>query len=115
MHNEVRKSGVYNFQGCRIPIVSNLNIEFWRNSLVDYSDFQVCDFLEYGWPVGHLGKHFESSFCRNHKGTTDFPEDIKTYLNKENIYKAIVGSFKSNPFFEHMAISPINSVPKKTV
>jgi len=81
--------------------------------LVDYSDFQVCDFLEYGWPVGHLGKPFESSFCRNHKGATKFPEDINKYLKKESTYKAIVGPFKSNPFIEPMAISPINSVPKK--
>ena len=34
-------------------------------------------------------------------------------MKKESNYKAIVGPFKSNPFFEPMAISPINSVPKK--
>lgn len=81
--------------------------------LVDYCDYQICDFLEFGWPVGHTGMPFESSYCRNHKGATDFPDDIKNYLKKESSYKAIVGPFKSNPFNEPIAVSPINSVPKK--
>ena len=113
LHNHIRNSGVYNFQGCRIPIHSNLNIEFWRMKLVDYRDYRICDFLEFGWPVGHIGMLFESSYCRNHKGATDFPDDIKNCLKKESSYKAIVGPFKSNPFNEPIAVSPINSVPKK--
>ena len=56
---------------------------------------------------------YESSYCRNHKGATDFPDDIKNCLKKESSYKAIVGPFKSNPFNEPIAVSPINSVPKK--
>jgi hypothetical protein len=56
---------------------------------------------------------FDSSYCRNHKGATDFPDDIKNYLKKESSYKAIVGPFKSNPFNEPIAVLPINSVPKK--
>jgi hypothetical protein len=51
LHNHIRNSGVYNFQGCRIPIHSNLNIEFWRMKLVDYRDYRICDFLEFGWPL----------------------------------------------------------------
>jgi hypothetical protein len=65
LHNHIRNSGVYNSQGCRIPIHSNLNIEFWRMKLVDYRDCRICDFLEFGWPVGHIGIPFESSYCRN--------------------------------------------------
>ena len=81
LHNEIRNSGLPNFQGKRIPIKSKLNIAFWREILRDYDDYQVCDMLEYGWPVGHIGVPFESSFCRNHKGATDFP------LISSNIYK----------------------------
>ena len=40
LHNHIRNSGVYNSQGCRIPIHSNLNIEFWRISWLSWlSDF----------------------------------------------------------------------------
>ena len=113
MHNEIRTSGLPNFQGKRISINSKLNIPFWRDNLRDYDDYQVCDMLEYGWPVGHIGVPYESSLCRNHKGATDFPLEIKQYLQKESKYKAIVGPFKSNPFLGNIAISPLNSVPKK--
>jgi hypothetical protein len=50
---------------------------------------------------------------RNHKGATNFSTDIHTYLRKEKSYHAVVGPFKANPFIEDMAISPLNSVPKK--
>ena len=68
--------------------------------------------LEFWWPVGHIGAPYESGFCKkNHKGAIDFPLDIKQYLEKESKYKAIVGPFKSNPFSENIAVSPLNSVP----
>ncbi|CAG2211665.1 unnamed protein product [Mytilus edulis] len=113
IHNIVKKSGLYNFQGCKIPIYSKINILFLRSLLQNYSDAQVCDFLEYGWPVGHDGSPFRSSFSRNHSGATDFPDDIAKYLKKESSYKAIVGPFKANPFSCPSALSPLNSVPKK--
>ena len=81
--------------------------------LVDYRDYRICDFLKLVWPVGHIGMPFESSYFRNHKGTTDFPDDIKHNLKKESSYKAIVEPFKCNPFNEPIAVSPINLVPKK--
>lgn len=90
IHNIVKKSGLYNFQGCKIPIYSKINICFLRSLLQNYSDAQVCDFLEYGWPVGHDGSPFRSSFSRNHSGATDFPDDIAKYLKKESSYKAMI-------------------------
>ena len=113
IHNIVKKSGLYNFQGCKIPIYSKINIFFLRSLLQNYSDAQVCDFLEYGWPVGHDGSPFRSSFSRNHSGATDFPDDIAKYLKKESSYKAIVGPFKTNLFSCPSTLSPLNSVPKK--
>lgn len=112
-HDEVKKSGLHNFEGCKIPIYSKINIQFLRFWLQNYNDSQVCDFLEYGWPVGHDGSPFRSSFSRNHSGATNFPDDIAKYLKKELNYKAIVGPFKKNPFCCESALSPLNSVPKK--
>lgn len=59
--------------------------------------------------MGHNGSSFRSSSCRNHTGATDFPEQITSYLIKE----AVVGPFKDNPFNDPIALSPLNSVPKK--
>lgn len=113
LHNAVKASGLYNFQSCRIPLKSKLIIPFWRDMLKDYCDLHVCDYLEFGWPVGHLGTPVESSCGRNHKGATDYPKDIRNYLKKEIAYGAVMGPFKSNPFQSSIALSPLNSVPKK--
>ena len=45
IHNKIRASGLYNFQDCRIPVFSRLNISYIRQKLLNYSDYQVCDFL----------------------------------------------------------------------
>ena len=112
IHNLIKNSGKHNFELCRIPIYSKLNIEFIRRNLLDYEDKQVCDFLEFGWPIGHIGKPFTSTVRKNHGGATEFPEDINKYLNKESDYRSVLGPFKNSPF-EQIALSPLNSVPKR--
>ena len=72
IHIKIRASGLYNFQDCRIPVFSKLNISYIMQKFLNYSDYQVCDFLEYEWPVGHNGSSRRSSSCRNHTGGTDF-------------------------------------------
>ena len=36
--NKIRASGLYNFQDCRIPVFSKLNISYIRQTLLNYSD-----------------------------------------------------------------------------
>ena len=91
---------------------SKLNISYIRQKLLNYSNYHVCDFLEYGWLVGHNGSFFRSSSCRNHPEATDFPVQITKYLIKEASYQAVVGPFINNLFNDHFAPSPLNSVPK---
>ena len=63
--------------------------------------------------MGHNGSLFKSSSCRNHTGTTYFPEQITKYLIKEASYQVVVGLFIDYPFNDQIALSPLNSVPKK--
>jgi hypothetical protein len=63
--------------------------------------------------VVHNGISIRSSSCKNHTGATDFPEQITSYLIKEASYQAIVGPSKGNPFNDQIALSPLNSVPRK--
>ena len=52
LFNEVYASGVPNHKGCRIAIPhSKLNISLWREKLVGYSDYVICDFLEFGLAI----------------------------------------------------------------
>ena len=52
-HEVVKDSGVHNFEGCRIPINTNLNIQYMRSMLVDYKDYKICDFwnLVFLWAI----------------------------------------------------------------
>ena len=120
-HEEVIKSKKFNFEGCRIPVNTRMNMEFIRSWLQDYEDYRVCDFLEFGFPIG--AKDISSLLSdinkkdlwkfKNHKGANDFPEEINRYFQKEIASNAIIGPFKSNPFSSGIKISPLNSVAKK--
>ena len=115
VQNQVALSGVPNYLGCRIPVVSKLNIAFIRSMLSDYQDTLLCDLLEFGFPLGHNGESLITKKPRNHTGARDFPEFIVKYLQKELEYKAIIGPFKINPFLNsNLVLSPLNSVPKST-
>ena len=77
-------------------------------------DYAVCDFLEFGWPVGlnYAGSLSTDQLSRNHKGATDFPSAVDSYLSLELERGAVIGPFSSNPFSRPIVISPLNSVPK---
>ena len=94
---------------------------YLRSNLSDYKDQQICDFLEFGFPLGYLGNDsllddIEKKNIwkfKNHKGAEDFPDSMLSYLEKESRYKAILGPFKNNPFNSGIKISPLNTVPKR--
>lgn len=120
-HNEVKKSGMYNFEKCKIPVNSRLNIQYLRSMLIDYKDNKICDLLEFGFPLGYTGdetcfdglstKHLWK--FKNHKGAEEYPNSLLSYLEKESKNKAILGPFKDNPFSSNIKISPLNTVPKR--
>ena len=100
LHTLLYENDSFNFNSYRIPVFSNLKIEFWREELNDYSDSQVCDMLEFGWPLGFQRceeQQFEvSSGVKNHKGAREFPKEIEKYLKKELSYNAI--------FLDHLSV-----------
>ena len=79
LHNQVYTMGQPNFLGVHLPVPTALNLSLWRSLLIEYSDVEVCNYLEFGWPIGY--NHHEvlpsSNFC-NHKGALDFPSAIGT-------------------------------------
>ena len=96
MHDRVCLSVKYNFEGCKFPLNTNLNIDYFRFMLDGYSNFEICDFLEFGFPIGYFVKvqqqEFTSlQFVKNHKGAKEFPSEIQKYLNKELQNGTILG------------------------
>ena len=70
---------------------------------------------EFGWPVGYdYEKYgFPVSQLRNHSGAINYPNKLDIYLEAELVRFSIAGPFLSPPFSGRIAISPLNSVPKK--
>ena len=121
IHHKVTDSGLPNYLGFKIPVNEKINLDYMRSLLVNYNDLEVCDLLEFGFPLGcYANETLLSSInksdlwkYKNHRGADDFPEDILLYLEKESKTGAISGPFNSNPFKSGIKISPLNSVPKK--
>ncbi|MES9902603.1 MAG: hypothetical protein ABW168_07960 [Sedimenticola sp.] len=114
-HDKVVNSGKYNFEGCKIPVNENMNFSFMRHMLASYNDKIVCEFLEFGFPLGCIKEPCQntSKSFRNHKGAREFPVEINKYFVKEMEHKTVLGPFKHNPFKKSaMILSPLNSVPK---
>ena len=88
--------------------------------LYGYKDEAICDFLEFGFPLGYVGKIQHQNpksytFVRNHTGAKHFSTAVQKFLSKEKSYGAISGPFADtcNPFICNIALSPLNTVPKK--
>ena len=117
LFEHVYASGLPNYQCCKIPVCQpTLNLALWRERLCSYSDFAVCDLLQYGFPLDFdKKKAVVSSEGRNHKGARDFPEFIKKYFDKECAANRIAGPFHKNPLSVNLVVSPMNTVPKDSV
>lgn len=130
-HREIQESGRHNYKGCRFPANSALNVDYFRAMLTNYKDKEVCDLMEFGFPLGfqedihnevggQLNESEEEHFkfgsqqtSVNHKGATEFPEHIDRFVEREIKAEAILGPFSKNPLSTAIKLSPLNSVPKK--
>ena len=92
--------------------------KFLRKTFADYKDIEICDLLEFGFPIGYIGNDniFEKGERtnlwkhKNHTGATELPDSM---LGKEVENNSILGTFKSNHFTTQVKISPVNSLPKR--
>ena len=114
LSEHINASGVPNFQLCRIPVVNtNLKMSVWYEKLVQYHDKDVCQYLEYGFPLDfNREKQLAYGDGRNHKGAREFPEFINSYFKRECDAFRIIGPFERYPFSMPLVTSPLNSVPK---
>ncbi len=74
LHELIKGSGVPNFVGCRIPVVTCFNVSVLR--LQDYWNHVICDFIEFGFPASHDGSPLPESVPGNHRGALDYPDQV---------------------------------------
>ena len=60
------------------PSFSAFNIAKWRELLQHYPDNVICDFLEFGWPIGYMSDTLPIFYFRTHRGALTFPDQVNT-------------------------------------
>ena len=106
-------TGEPNYRVARIPVFSALNIAKWRELLQHYPDNVICDFLEFGWPIGYMSDTLPIFDLRTHRGALTFPDQVNAYLSKEVQLGRIAGPFDKAPFMQGFVLSPLNTVEKR--
>ncbi len=114
-HEAIIASGVPNHLGCRILVRSKLNIGRLRETLVNYHDKLIVDFLEFGFPMGALGVAPDNPVCMNNGGgvATKYPDQFDTYIKKDLGAGSILGPFRRSPLSSKVVLSPLTTAEKK--
>ena len=114
LHDQIRRSGCFNFEGCQVTLDDNgLNYKVFENKLKLYKDKDLSKFVRFGWPLGHDGSLIECKAKKNHQGARLFPDYVDEYIKIEKKQARILGPFFKNPFEGPIAISPLNTLEKK--
>ena len=111
LHRIVSQSGKPNYLGCRIPVISQLNITAWRKHLNTSWDQQIVDLLEFGFPLDFDRNIQLQSTELNHKSAIQFKDQVEKYIQEELSFKAICGPFENKPINCH--ISPMMTREKQ--
>ena len=118
-HQLIQDTKMPNYMKCRIPVQSGLNIKAWRAYLSNYWDQQLCDLLEFGFPLDFDRSCNLNSTETNHTSAMQNPQHISHFIQEELDYNAMLGPFDSKPIEMH--VSPLlvrdkqNSSSKRTI
>ena len=104
MHSKLQSASGPNTFTLRLPVPSSLNIPEWRTQLRKYHDQDLCDFLEFGWPVGYSAP---VSTQQIHSSATSNPQVIDVFLATECLLGATCGPFTVNPLAVDLVTSPL--------
>ena len=85
----------------------------WRELLSGNPDEIICDFLEFGWPIGYMSDTLPTFDLRTHRGALDFPDQVNAYLSTELKLGRIAGPFDTVPLAQGFVVSPLNTVEKR--
>ena len=86
---------------------SGLNIPEWRRRLTSHHDQELCEFLEFGWPIGYMKSTQPQSSSKNHGSALAQPVIIDSFLKKECSLGATCGPFEVNPLQLPLVVSPL--------
>ena len=84
IHEIVRSTSKPNFIEARIPIDSQLNVEAWKKCLDCYWDQQLCELIQFGFPLDFNRSCILNHEQGNHKSAIDFRLILKPIWRKSS-------------------------------
>ena len=114
-HTAIRKSGKYNFEGCRIPIPTAIRYDRIQAALgenVSPKEMRVLELVKYGMPLNCDLSFGVKKQQKNHFSAIAHKSAIDEYLGKNLSSQALLGPFE-NPPIQNLCFSPMMTVPKE--
>ena len=102
-----------NHLGARMTLPhSKLNLEKWRHYLIGYDKIEICQMLEFGFPIGiDAGQELECK-TRNHGSSYMWYSYVDKFITKEVVEGGIAGPYNIAPW-KDFVISPLMTAHKK--
>ena len=97
IHDQICKSGHFNFMQSQIQIKSQLNPDVWDKYLTNYWDKQLGLLIRYGFPLDFDYQTPLKSNESNHKSAVDFQDHVKLYLQEEMDHGSYEGHLETLP------------------
>lgn len=111
IYEAIKTTNQPNYLGARIHVDSGLNINQWRLALANYHDQDLCDLLDFGWPVGYLKDSPPTTVKDNHPSANNCSAHIQDFIDKESSFNAILGPFEGQQFAPWTRLSPLMTSP----
>ena len=108
-------AGTPNHRGARLPLRHTcLRLDRWRHHLHGYDGAELCQYLEYGFPIGMSDdpQLKLSSTMRNHGSALQYFTHIDKFIETGLQLCDVVGPCNTSPF-DVVHISPLMTAPKK--
>ena len=102
-----------NHLGARISLPhTKLRLERWRYHLRGYDKVEICQMLEFGFPIGISSDHKLESKTRNHGSSYMWYSYVDKFISKEVRECGVSGPFKLSPW-KNLVVSPLMTAHKK--
>ena len=102
-----------NHLGARISLPhTKLRLDRWRHHLIGYGSVEICQFLEFGFPIGTDPEQELECKFRNHGSSYMWYSHVDKFIAKELTECGVTGPFSLSPW-KSIVISPLMTAHKK--
>lgn len=78
-----------NYLGAKITIPSGLRLDEWFVALAHYQDKEICQYLQYGWPLGYHKDSPPVSLEENHQSALQHMDDVRAFVKKGSSFRRL--------------------------